>query len=570
MYFLGLHNDEDAGVTLLKDGQILDAIGEERLNRVKLYKGIPEKSLAYVLSKHRLSLSDIDYFVYGWHGRRNDYADYSRRLVRRTVQAMEHNHSAGPILVERVDTEFARDSETRAEFESWMASLGVQDGKILYLDHHSSHAWGAFACSPFDKAFVFTFDGRGDLKSTTVSIADSASGIKEQNYLLSIDSLGFLYGQITHYLGYTPHRHEGKVTGLAAYGDASKTLPLFRRLIGFEDGAIVAKIVPYKPFYTNLDQALIDELDCFKPEDIAAGVQVHCEDLVTRYISYWIKKIDRPDIRNVCLAGGIAANVKINQRVAELPEVDSVYVFPHMGDGGLPLGSACYANYLHRGAAKVLLDSVYLGPAFSDVEIEKELKSFSDQVSYVRVEDKVSSTVQDLVDEKVVGWFDGRMEYGPRSLGARSILYHTRDNSVNDWLNKRLRRTEFMPFAPVTPVEYAGDCYKGWCSDDACTPFMTKTFDCSDAFKAVHKAVVHIDGTARPQVVTEDRNGDYYRVVKGYCDLTGERSLINTSFNAHEEPIILSPRDAISGLLNNVVDVLVMGGFRVTQRSGYG
>ena len=565
MYILGLHNDEDAGVALMQDGRILYALSEERLSRIKLHKGFPSLSLDYVLNRHGLTLDEIDHIIYGWHGRKNDYSDYARKLVRRSVRAVTANPEAGPILVERVDIEIDRDAETRGLFEQSMHELGVPPGRITFLDHHSSHSWGAFACSPFDQSFVFTFDGRGDLKSTTASVADRKSGIVEHDYQLSMDSLGFLYGQITHYLGYKPHRHEGKVTGLAAFGKATKTLPLFRRLMSFDDGMIVANIAPYRPFYTNLHPQLVAELDQFSHEDIAAGVQAHCEDLVTAYVAYWIKKIDRPDIRNVCLAGGVAANVKINQRVAEIAGVDSIYVFPHMGDGGLPLGSCCYANYLLTGESKVEMDTVYLGPSYSDDAIERVLADYSDRVVVSRLNDKADHTVRDLVNGKVVGWFDGRMEYGPRALGARSILYHTRDGTVNDWLNKRMRRTEFMPFAPVTPEEYAAESYEKWSSDDVSAHFMTRTYDCTGAFKDVHKAVVHVDGTARPQIVNEKDNGDYYRVVKGYCDRTGERALINTSFNAHEEPIVCSPRDAVDSLIDKVIDVLVIGNFRVTS-----
>jgi len=564
MYILGLHNDEDSGVALLKDGKILEAVNEERFNRVKLYQGLPEQSLGYVLKKFKLSLDDVDHVVYGWHGRRNDYADYARKLTRRIVDAMNHNPAAGEILVERIDTEFLRDAETRGKFDDWMLALGVPQKKLLYLDHHSSHSWGAFACSPFEQAFVFTFDGRGDLKSTTVSVADRATGVIEQNYQLSFDSIGFLYGQITHYLGFKPHRHEGKVTGLAAYGDPGKTIELFRKLMVFEEGAITAKIGLYKPFYTNLHPELIAKLNMYSREDIAAGVQAHCEELVTSYVRYWMKKIGRPEIRNVCLAGGVAANVKINQRVSELAGVDSIYVFPHMGDGGLPLGSACYANYLLAGASKIDMDNAYIGPSFSDEEIRSALSAYSGKIVFNRYKDKVSETVQDLIQEKVVGWFDGRMEYGPRALGTRSILFHTRDRSVNDWLNKRMRRTEFMPFAPVTPEEFAAECYIGWKVTDRCPHFMTKTFNCTESFKRTHPAVVHVDGTARPQIATDARNGDYYRVVKAYCARTGERALINTSFNIHEEPIVCSPHDAIHSLLENIVDVLAIGKFRVT------
>ena len=566
MYILGLHNDEDSGVALLKDGHIIDAVSEERFIRKKLFKGAPELSLQYVLQKNNISLSDIDHVAYSWHGQQNDYGSYASKLSRRLVRAMNENVDAGDIMIKRIDSEFSRDEETRREFEAWMAVKGRETSRIIYLDHHASHCWGAFGCSPFEEAFVFTFDGRGDLKSTTVSTADTRKGLVEHHYLLSFDSLGFLYGQITHYLGFIPHRHEGKVTGLAAFGNPAKTLPLFRKLISFDRGEFIAHIAPYKPFYTNMHADLVAELNKFSKEDVAAGVQTHCEELIANYVTYWIKKIDRPDIRSVCLAGGVVANVKINQRIADLAGVDFMYVFPHMGDGGLPLGSAIQAQFEQTGKAKVQMDTVYLGPSYDDTEIEKSLQKHSKSLLVERFKDKILETVQDLVDQKVIGWFEGRMEYGPRSLGARSILFHTRDRAANDWLNRRMRRTEFMPFAPVTPEVYAGESYHGWDPEDRCVRFMTRTHNCSEKFKELHPAVVHVDGTARPQIVWPELNGDYYRVVRAYCDRTGERALINTSFNAHEEPIVCSPDDAITSLLDGVVDILAIGNFRVRLR----
>jgi len=160
--------------------------------------------------------------------------------------------------------------------------------------------------------------------------------------------------------------------------------------------------------------------------------------------------------------------------------------------------------------------------------------------------------------------FAGRMEYGPRALGARSILYHTRDATVNHWLNERLQRTEFMPFAPVTPEEYGALCYAGWRPEHVAAHFMTRTYACTEKFKKTHPAVVHVDGTARPQIVNRTMNGHYYEIVKTYCDRTGERALINTSFNLHEEPIVCAPRDAIESLLQKTIDVLYLEDFRMT------
>lgn len=566
MYVIGLHNDEDSGACLMKDGVILEAISEERLNRTKLYKGLPTKSLEYLFDKYNLSVESIDHFVYGWHGQQNNYGVYAEKLARRVAEAVRTDDRAGDIIAQRVKIEFSRDSETRCEFENWMREIGVADDKIIYLDHHSCHAWGAFALSPFNDAIVFTLDGRGDLKSSTVSVADE-NGVTEIDYLLSLDSLGFLYGQVTYFLGYKPHRHEGKVTGLAAHGDPDVSLPMFEKLVSWQGDRFVSHFGKYKPFYTNLSEELTADFAQFTREDLAAGLQKHCENLVTQYVRYWLDRIDRPDIRNICLAGGVCANVRINQCIAELDGIDNIFVFPHMGDGGLPLGSACFANYRLTGESHVTMDTVYLGPDYSDADIETALDAVADRIKYEKPEDRIGGTVTDLMNNKVVGFFDGRMEYGPRALGARSIMFHTKDASVNDWLNRRMNRTEFMPFAPVTPIEFADACYKNWRPDHVAARFMTRTYDCTPAFSDVHKAVVHVDGTARPQIVDRDKNGAYYQVVKAYCDRTGEHALINTSFNAHEEPIVCSPDDAIRSLINNVIDVLWIGPYRAIAKS---
>jgi len=563
VYIIGLHNDEDSGVALMKNGVIIEAISEERLKRIKLYKGFPKQSLDYVLNKHNLKIKDIDYFAYGWHSKKKDCYVYANKLAKRIIQALNRNPNCSYIIKDRLEVEFSRDKSTLSFFELEMEHLDIPKDKIVYLDHHTTHAWSAFAPSPFDESFVFTFDGRGDLKSGSVFFANKNDGIKEYDYLLTFDSLGYLYGAITKYLGYTPHKHEGKVTGLAAYGNYSKTLPVFKKLISWENNTIVSNLGFYTPFF-NITNELSEILNNFSKEDIAAGLQKHCENLIINFITYWIKKINRPEVKNICLSGGLFANVKINQRVQEIKGIDNIYVFPHMGDGGLPVGSACYLNYMITGLSKIKFPMVYYGPKYSNDEILSILKQYSNKIEYIEISNKVKRVVDELICENVVGYFDNRMEYGPRALGSRSILYHTREKKVNDWLNRRLKRTEFMPFAPVTPIEYAHECYIDWNKSHICSYFMTTTYNCTESFKNIHEAVVHVDGTARPQIVTQDLNGEYYQIVKTYCDITGEKALINTSFNQHEEPIVCYPKNAIESLLKDNVDVLFIGCYKVT------
>ena len=217
MYILGLHNDEDSGVCLIKNGKIIDVINEERLTRKKLQSGFPSKCLKYILKKNKLKIKNIDYFAYGWHGSQHDYSTYFTKLLDRILKCDLKNKKIYKLIFERLRVEFNRDNITYNKFLSFVKKYKIPLEKIFFFDHHTSHAWSAFACSPFTKALVITMDARGDLKSASVSIADEKKGLRELTNNLSFDSLGFLYGQITYYLGFAPHRHEGKITGLAAY-----------------------------------------------------------------------------------------------------------------------------------------------------------------------------------------------------------------------------------------------------------------------------------------------------------------------------------------------------------------
>ena len=546
MYILGLHNDEDSGVCLLKNGKIIDIINEERLTRKKLQGGFPSKSLSYILKKNNLEIDDIDYFAYGWHGRQHDYSNYFKKLLNRVLSCNLKNKKIYNLIFERLRVEFGRDNTTYKKFFSSIKKCKIPLDKTFFYDHHTSHAWSAFACSPFNKALVFTMDARGDLKSASVSIANKKKGLKELTNNLSFDSLGFLYSQITYYLGFKPHRHEGKVTGLAAYGNPFKTIHIFKKLINWDGKKIVSNLGYYRPFFTNLNSDLVKDLKKYSREDIAAGLQYHCENIVVKFVKYWIKKINQKKINSICLAGGLFANVKINQKIREIKGVKNLFVFPHMGDGGLTVGAASNLNFNIFKKSKIHLKNVNYGPSYTDKQIKKSLEKYKKKILIKKFKNIKNIVVEKLINEKVVGFFQGRMEFGPRALGSRSILFHTKDKSVNDWLNKRLRRTEFMPFAPVTTEKLAGKCFEGWNKFDLCAPFMTRTFKCKKEFARENPAVVHVDGTARPQVIKSNFNKIYYEVVRHYCEKTGNKSLINTSFNQHEQPIVSTPEDAIN------------------------
>ena len=354
---------------------------------------------------------------------------------------------------------------------------------------------------------------------------------------------------MTSSLGFKPSRHEGKIVGLASYGDPKILSDILLSHIEQTEG-------DFKIFGSNNIYLSRYLASSFSKIDVAAAYQHVLEVVATRFISYWVKKTG---IDTVVLSGGVTANVKLNQRIFEIEEVKNIFIYPNMGDGGCGTGAALYQCW--DGGIKDTISNAYFGPDYSENEIEKELKNHN--LEYSRPENLAEQVAKLIFDGSVVARFSGRMEYGPRALGNRSIMYHGQEPEVNQWLNKRLGRTEFMPFAPVTLYEAREKYFHNIKGAEHTAEFMTITFDCTDEMKRDCPAAVHIDGTARPQLIRREVNPGYYDILKEYEKLSGISSLINTSFNMHEEPIVCSPHDAVRAFLDGRLDVLVIGPYLV-------
>jgi len=298
----------------------------------------------------------------------------------------------------------------------------------------------------------------------------------------------------------------------------------------------------------------------FPKIDVAAAYQYVLEKVATNYIRYWVQKTG---IDTIVLSGGVTANVKLNQRIFEIEGVNHIFVYPNMGDGGCGTGAALYHSW--PGGVKPSISSAYMGPDYSEAEIEKALQT--EGLSFQRPQNLAAEVAALIHSGEVVARFDGRMEYGPRALGNRSIMYHAREPEVNQWLNKRLGRTEFMPFAPVTLYEARERCYHNIRGAEHAAEFMTITFDCTEFMRENCPAAVHVDGTARPQLIQREVNPGYYDILKEYEKLSGIPSLINTSFNMHEEPIVDSPEDAVRAFMQGALDYLAIGPFLVKHPS---
>jgi carbamoyltransferase len=354
---------------------------------------------------------------------------------------------------------------------------------------------------------------------------------------------------VTSSLGFKPSRHEGKIVGLASYGDPDVLSDILLSHIQQTDG-------DFRIFGSNnifLSRYLASH---FSKIDVAAAYQHVLEVVAVNFVKYWVKKTG---IDTVVLSGGVTANVKLNQRIFEIDEVKNIFIYPNMGDGGCGSGAAMYQSW--DGKIQETISNAYFGPDYTDKEIETELKA--NGLEFTQPNNLAKDVAQLIFDGSVVARFSGRMEYGPRALGNRSIMYHAQEPEVNQWLNKRLGRTEFMPFAPVTLYEARERYFFNIKGAEHTAEFMTITFDCTDEMKRECPAAVHIDGTARPQLIRREVNPGYYDIVKEYENLSGISSLINTSFNMHEEPIVCSPHDAIRAFLDGNLDVLVIGPYLV-------
>jgi carbamoyltransferase len=362
-------------------------------------------------------------------------------------------------------------------------------------------------------------------------------------------SLGLFYETVTSSLGFKPDRHAGKIVGLAAYGDpevlSDLLLAYFDRPAG--DYRMFQGLNVYFSRYLATR---------FTKIDMAAAYQHVLEVVACDLVRHWLRETGCSD---VVLSGGVAANVKMNQRIHELDGVRGTFVYPNMGDGGCGTGLALHFSC--RNGAREPLRDVYLGPDFTDAEIRRELEQLA--LPFSEPSDLAGEIARRIHAGQVIARFSGRMEYGPRALGNRSVLYHARDPKVNHWLNQRLGRTEFMPFAPVTLWEARHRCYQRIDGAEHAAEFMTITFDCTDWMKENCPAAVHVDGTARPQLIRRDTNPEYYRIIEEYQKLSGIPCLINTSFNMHEEPIVCSPADAIRAFRQGRLDGLAIGSYLV-------
>lgn len=567
MVILGISFTHDGTISVVRDGENVFSLAEERLNRQKSYIGFPFQALRYVVEKAIVDPREVQLvavaaalFPKEW------IRTFAFQLIEEKAyydvinDPRPENFRVSDPEIESVSTDADCQRYVERKIRRLLEAVGIR-APIRFVGHHAAHAAAAYYTSGQQRALAITMDGEGDKLCSSVSVCENGR-IRRVHSEPEYHSLGLLYSAVTRACGFKVARHEGKITGLAAYGDVSRQRRCLDGQIGVVSGQLRFGEMARRLDRDNNFEMMVERLrelcgPLEEHKDLAAAVQYLLERNGTEYAHYWLRETGLGDL---VVAGGVFANVKFNQRLAELDGVDSVYVYPDMGDGGNAYGAAvhCYFEQHPFEPARHRMRHVYLGPGYGGGEIEAALQA-TPGLTVRRSAQTVEETAALVAEGSIVGWFQGRMEYGPRALGNRSVLASPTDPRINDWLNKRLKRTEFMPFAPSCLMEHADELFR--IKADAFkypAEFMTITFDMHPEWIQRAPAVAHVDGTARPQLVTREANPRYHALLQRYHALTGLPLLVNTSFNVHEEPIVCSPQEAIRSLTGGVIDYLVI------------
>ncbi len=576
MTILGISLTHDGTVSIIKNGSHYFSIAEERLNRRKAYIGFPFEGLRYIIDSNIINPSEIDIvaisscvFLKNWA-----FTFAFQLTENKMYYDLQNEKKPSDFFIDdneylNIKTDKQCKEYVDRKIKKLLESVGIHC-KIEYVDHHLCHAASAYYSSGFSEALSLTMDGEGDLLSATVNTCRNGKieKISETSYK---HSAGYLYSEVTRKCGYKISRHEGKITGLAAYGNYKKHEKCFDTLTSVVDGKLQYNNRVNRGFINRIKnkllnligrnfymghQEIINRCGNLSKKDLSASIQNHLEKRIVEIVRFWK---DKTGINKIVLSGGIFANVKFNQFISEIEGVEGTYIFPCMGDGGNAFGAAIYTYFKENrfNPEKNKIKNVYLGPSFDNEYVLKMLND-TDKIEFYKSNNVPQETAKLISEGKIIGWFQGRMEYGPRALGNRSVLASPVDRDINKWLNERMKRTEFMPFAPSCLYEKANELFE--LSEEFLkfpAEFMTITFRMKQEWVTRAPAVAHVDDTARPQLVREESNPKYYKLLQEYYKITGLPLIINTSFNVHEEPIVCKPEEGIQSLLNSVIDVFV-------------
>lgn len=576
----------DSAACLVINGEIIAAAQEERFSRKKHDPAFPVHAIKYCLSEAKLKAADIDYVAFydkpflKFERLFETYLAFAPRGFKSFATSLpvwvKDKLFQKSIIVDALKDEFGKDID-------W-------EKKLLFSEHHLSHAASAFFPSPFEDAAVLTMDGVGEWTTTSFAIG-SKNKLKIQKEIHFPHSLGLLYSAITYYIGFKVNSGEYKVMGLAPYGKPKYVNLIKDHLIDIKEDGSFHMDMSYFDYCTGLAMTNKKFESLFgaiarKPEseitqremDIAASLQAVTEEIVIK-LARSIKK--ETGLKNLCLAGGVALNCVANGKLLRENIFEKIWIQPASGDAGGALGAAFAVNYLMLGKSRTInnddaMNAAFLGPGFDQKEIEQRLLAIGAKFDIVKSKDLIKLTAKALSEGKAIGWHQGRSEFGPRSLGSRSILADPRSPKAQKQLNLKVKyRESFRPFAPSVLFEDASD----WFNIEVNSPYMLLVADVAyskrikmtseqEKLFGIEKlniprskipAVTHVDYSARVQTVSKNDNAKYHALISEFSSLTGCPVLVNTSFNIRGEPIVLTPEDAFNCFMGTEIEFLAIG-----------
>jgi len=584
----------DSAAALIVDGDIIAAAQEERFSRKKHDAGYPRQAIDYVLGEAALSLGDVDHVAFY----DKPFLKFERLLetyVALAPRGFRSFRMAMPIwLREKL---FQKDMLTK-ELRRHDGGFKGHD-RLLFAEHHFSHAASAFYPSPFEEAVVLTLDGVGEWATTTVAIG-RGNKIDIDKEIHFPHSIGLLYSAFTYYLGFKVNSGEYKVMGLAPYGTPRYKDLILETLVDLKPDGSYSLNMDYFNYATGLtmtndrfaalfgEPVRAPETDRLTPfhMDVAASVQAVTEEITLRMTRALAAEYGIP---NLCLAGGVALNCVANGKILRDGAFENIWVQPAAGDAGGAVGAALAAwhnelGHERRVSATDAMQGGYLGPTFEQPEIERRLTECGAVFDTVSDQDMIARTAAALADGKAVGWFQGRMEFGPRALGARSILGDPRSESMQKMLNLKIKyRESFRPFAPSVLREDVADWFELECD----SPYMLLVADVKECHRhgmseteqalfgidklnvkrSTIPATTHVDYSARIQTVHQETNPRYHALIAAFKALTGCPVIVNTSFNVRGEPIVCDPEDAFRCFMGTEMDMLVCGNAMLDKAS---
>lgn len=573
MRILGIHDGHTATACIVRDGKVEYALSEERLTRVKGQGGFPSGAITAALTHAGITSADIDSIaLVGLLKPLTSIAEYKGGRQKYFPQVVKFFPGDPRSLIQTYLAYGGRSRLTRPELRQDLAELGLPLDKVELVEHHQSHAATAYYCSPFPargaRTLVVTLDGSGDGLSGTVSSVDEQGNWKRLTSISTFDSLGMVYSRVTQYLAMKPWEHEYKLMGMAPYAGeeyARKARDILAGYVRLTDDGLGLEN-PNRLWGNSLLSRMYKDLRGFRFDAVSAGVQLLHEQLSTELIHNWLRKME---IRHLAVAGGCFMNVKANKLLMELEEVDDLFVMPSGGDESCAAGAAIWRCAQREGVepGEAAIRDLYWGPSYSEGDVLAALAEHADAVDFRRCDDVERESAVLLRDHNIIGRLSGRMEWGARALGNRSIIANpSRLQSIRK-LNAAIKMRDFwMPFAPSILWERRQDYTSIPKGIASC--YMTMAYDSTPLAQEHLIAALHpYDFTMRPQFVRREHNPSYHRLLTEFEKLTGFGGVLNTSFNLHGWPIVCSPKDALRTLLKSDLDYVTLNDYLAWRKA---